>query len=213
MMKPVTSKNAQGFTENYIMKIALLGRGEVLGDEEVIKHRRTTYMCSCYSTVGELLSISSEDFLLKVQKDEYLKEFHVKSKSKDILRDGRMQNFQDYLVNHQFKNQEEESRIIITPAQFPHAKIIQKAPASYKNNKPFTPKTIEKIKKKALGRKNTSKRYSSLSYQVESLSKGQTCTENFMTKRSQTPSLILKPMIKHRPGGYFRANLKKSWAG
>ena len=214
IMKPVVSQNTKKSPENYMMKIALLGKGEVLGDEEVIKNKNTSFICACYSTIGELLSIKAEDFLLKVQSGEHIKEFNAKSRSKNMLRNPRIKNFREFLINHKFIQPQEDKQIVTIPAQnSPVRNITRKISPKPRESQTLTKEIIQNIKKTALGKSDVYKRYMSFSSPLELSTRYHTSSDLSSSKRSKTPSLILKPMKIHRPGGYYRANLKKSFAG
>ncbi|OMJ89259.1 hypothetical protein SteCoe_8647 [Stentor coeruleus] len=71
------------------MKVAILTKGEMFGDSEVIEEIPREYNCTCYSTTGELYAISIKDFILKVKTEESISLINVKNKTKSILRNMR----------------------------------------------------------------------------------------------------------------------------
>lgn len=210
--KPFWNKERK---ESFSLKLALLGRGEVFGDEEVMKNTAHTVNCICYSTHGVLLAIRSEDFKLKIHSHELLNEFKKKDLSKNILRNSRIESFRNYLTLA--KDDEIEGKIIRSSISTPYSKK-NLSPVSKRDYTPtfLSPDKLERIKKKALGRVIGSET-THYSRRLNNLILSQT-PENMrdMSTRNLAKSIEAKPrspMKVHRPGGYFIGNLKKNWKG
>lgn len=209
LSKPVVVKNSTEHNEIYMVKAALLTRGEVFCDEEVLKKKLNSYTCICYSTHGELLRISSSDFRMKLQNDDYINDFKAKDNSKNTLRNSRIENFRQFLVNSKQKALTEEPRSERIPSHHQKRIVIGRLPR-HRYTTTLTPKNLEKIKRKALGRDTSYTKYMSLSVHQsvdDTKSDLKSLESNSFRPRSGNS------MKCHRPGGYFRANLKKSWIG
>ena len=66
------SKATKSSKRSIIPKIALLGKGEIFGDEEILKSLPRAFTCTCASK-GELLYISKHDFLSKIRSEDSIK--------------------------------------------------------------------------------------------------------------------------------------------
>ena len=211
VMKPVTFTNSKGDEESYMAKIALLGKGEMFCDEEVIHNKKTSAACVCYSTVGELLYISAKDFLLKFENEDIIRDFQAKQNSKSSLRDKRLKGFKDYLEVKSrpmsiFEKKRSTTPAIILPKKF-YGSV---SPPPTVRCPPLTEKKIEKIREKALGKINLANLY----IHVNSGSNYSGLEESLVEQESyHRKNKSIASMKCHRPGGYYRANLKKSWIG
>ena len=213
LMKPMIVKNSSGEEEVFMTKLALLEKGEVFCDEEVVAKSNNSCICTCYSTIGELLAISSEDFLLKVQNEDCFKEFNYKNRSKSFLRRTRLENFKDYILNQKFKKiinlTKKES-----PSPISLIKPGSRSPAIQKQTMELTGKILEKIKTRALGRTPILTNYLNLKPLKDGIFTGEDLKNTLSTRRKRENSINSSLIMKsHRPGGYFRANLKKSFSG
>ena len=81
------------------LKVALLGKGEMFGDEEVLNETCRQYNCTCYSSTGELLAISAKDFLLKVKTDDNIALINKKNKAKTEVRHQRSLALESLFTN------------------------------------------------------------------------------------------------------------------
>lgn len=210
IMKKVVNKNFQGAEQAFFAKIALLGAGEVFCDEEVIGNCQVLYTCICYSTVGELLCISAEDFLMKFQQEELIQEFKVKTLSKSGIREGRLKNFQEYLRLGSFlDNKIHIKKRSFSPVQAAQKRFPSKTPEVCKGVPLLTLEKIEKIKVKAMGRINSPKTYMQITSRRESGSvEGVPLFYQIKGRNS-----LSSQMKWHRPGGYHDGHLKKSSIG
>lgn len=80
------------------MKVAILTKGEMFGDSEVIEEIPREYNCTCYSTTGELYAITVKDFMLKVKTEESISLINVKNKTKSILRNIRTKALEEIFM-------------------------------------------------------------------------------------------------------------------
>jgi CRP-like cAMP-binding protein len=200
--------------ENFTLKVALLGRGEVFGDEEVMKNAYHTLNCVCYSTFGTLLAIKAEDFKIKVHSHELLNEFKKKDLSKHMLRSTRIESFRNYLT---VAKDDEGEKIIRSSISSPFSKKIPN-PIHKRDHTPtfLTPEKIERIKKKALGRIIFSDISPKLSKKRCQFLLSRTPENNIRDSSkniAKNNEIKISPMRCHRPGGYYIGKLKKSWKG
>ena len=211
LTKTLTTQKMDKKKENFIIKVALLTRGEVFGDEEVMKKQNFSLTCTCYSTTGVLLRIKADDFRLKVTED-LLGVFNQKRKSKNKLRGIRLENFRSYVTS--FKNViEDKSRVITYSTPLPMKKIRPKSQngVNYRKNVSF--EYLEKFKKKALGRDMQCEEFLNLNIEKivleEKYAISQSCAEKTLKEQAiEANKSLVGVMICHRPGGYIRGNLK-----
>lgn len=71
------------------MKVAILTKGEMFGDSEVLEEVPREFNCTCYSTTGELYAITVKDFMLKVKTEESIGLINIRNKTKSELRHQR----------------------------------------------------------------------------------------------------------------------------
>lgn len=211
LTKALSTQKMDKKKENFIIKVALLTRGEVFGDEEVMKNKNYLLTCTCYSTTGVLLRIKAEDFKLKVT-DDLLGVFNQKRKSKNKLRGIRLENFRNYVTS--FKSEiEDKSRVITYFTPLPMKKIRPRSQASVNYRKNVSFEYLEKIKKKALGRDMQCEEFLNLNIEKMVLEEKYSISQSYAEKSikeqlfGNTKSLV-GTMKCHRPGGYIRGNLK-----
>ncbi|OMJ67726.1 hypothetical protein SteCoe_35030 [Stentor coeruleus] len=77
------------------MKVAILTKGEMFGDSEVLEEIPREFNCTCYSTTGELYAITAKDFMLKVKTEESIGLINIKNKTKSELRHQRSKAFEE----------------------------------------------------------------------------------------------------------------------
>ena len=191
--------------KDFMFKVALLAPGEVIGEKEVFFSQKYSVSCSCYTSIGELLAISKEHFLMCFGKDSCFTEFLDTQKEKYRIREDRLVSFEQSLkdvfvseVIKKFKDISPDKYLKCTM----RAASVEKSP---KKVRPLSRYQIKCIEKRAIpGRE---KRVSTplsvfsgnemfLSYSP--VSKG----ENNLSE-----------MVSHRPGGYYRGKLKRPKTG
>lgn len=213
LWKPMKTETNKEKKENFIVKFALLGKGEVFGDEEVIKNKPHNLICTCYSTTGRLLAMRAEDFKMKVT-EEYVDEFKSKEKTKNLMRGTRIENFRNYLTRFKNKNEKEEKRITYSkPIQI--KKQRPNTQLQVRSVRRISQIDLEKIKKRALGRDLCMEEFLNLSIRRKILEERYGSMDNSIERNERcsppiTDRSSLESIMKmHRPGGYFRGNLKK----
>ncbi|CAG9312294.1 CNBD2_4 [Blepharisma stoltei] len=77
--------------------IALVGVGEMLGDEEVMANSKMLYTCTCYSTSAEVLYITKKDFQMRVRGEESLNFLQNKIKIKENSRKKKFESMEQIL--------------------------------------------------------------------------------------------------------------------
>jgi CRP-like cAMP-binding protein len=211
LWKPMAAKTFRDKTENFILKFALLGRGEVFGDEEVLNDRSHSMICTCYTTTGKLLAIKAEDFRMKVTED-FAEIFKNKEKTKNVMRGLRIENFRNYITRFKPNDHQQDKKITYSKPFYIN-KLRPKSELGGRSVKKLTSQELEKIKKRALGRDLCFEEFLNLSIrkQLEEKYGGFDASERTdkisqqITDRSSL-DLVMK---SHRPGGYYRGNLKK----
>lgn len=212
LAKTLTTKKMNNKKESFILKVALLTRGEVFGDEEVLKNKNHRLTCTCYSTTGVLLRIKAEDFKLKVT-DELVEEFTKKRKSKSLLRGTRLENFTKYVTSNKTEGVPEKKNITCyTP--IPIKKYRPQKNSSQVYRKGDSLEYLEKIRKKALGRDMQCEDFLDLNIGKMILEEKYSISQSLIEKCEKGSLLAsdrstVSAMKCHRPGGYFRGNLKK----
>ena len=207
LKKKISVKNGKYPDENINFKAALLGIGEVFGEKEVLQKKNFSVSCSCYSTTGELLCITAENFLLKFNKSKNLKEIIENRKEKYSIRDDRLRNFQSILSQPRsvYSKEKKTKNKNSERLQFVHRRVSSSKVSSSRYS-PLTKTSLDYIKKRALCYKESGKIYFDLHSPLE------TGTFEIINKTTSTRTETEKnfsEMICHRPGGYYRANLKK----
>ena len=136
--------------QNFNLKIALLGKGEIFGEEEIVNNKAFIYTCTCYSTFGELYCISKENFMLRFNKQSDQVE-EVKRSLKYLIRENRIDNFKKFFnAKTQPENKPIEKKL--SPPLF---SLTSKRSFKTESNRikfsPFNKNQLESIKRKALG--------------------------------------------------------------
>lgn len=212
LTKTLTTKKINNMKETFILKVALLTKGEVFGDEEVLKNKNHSLNCTCYSTTGLLLRIKAEDFKLKVTED-LVEDFIKKRKSKNLLRGTRLENFTKYVTSNK-SEKIHEKRNITCYTPIPIKKYRPQKNSSQAYRKGDSLEYLEKIRKKALGRDMQCEDFLDLNigkivleekYSISS-SLIEKCERGLLLASERSSTSVMKC---HRPGGYFRGNLKK----
>jgi CRP-like cAMP-binding protein len=72
-------------------EVTLVSAGEVLGDIEAIEGQPYQYTCSCYSTQGEIMQITTEDFLKRLLNEQSAESFKRLNSVKAKVRKERLQ--------------------------------------------------------------------------------------------------------------------------
>ena len=75
------------------LKVAILAKGEIFGDEEVMENRPRTMNCVCYSATGEILAIKANDFLIKIKSDDAAGIIDRKNRAKSSIRESKAEVF------------------------------------------------------------------------------------------------------------------------
>lgn len=75
------------------LKVAILAKGEMIGDEEVLENKTRNMNCVCYSATGELLAIKAEDFLIKIKSDDTFGIIDKKNRAKSSIRQSKPEIF------------------------------------------------------------------------------------------------------------------------
>ncbi|OMJ84593.1 hypothetical protein SteCoe_14267 [Stentor coeruleus] len=205
LTKSLTLNETGSKEKNFTVKVALLGHGEIFGEEEVINNELYKNNCTCYSTFGELMCITAENFLLKIyQKNEPTDD--IKRQVKYIIRNSRLDHFRKFLVEKDNKGSITK-KISNTPSIT--SGIKRKSPSLTDNPKwkynPLSERELKKIKLKAMGDPGKVKIYININVPFES-------SKTEETHRSLSPkehNKSLNEMTCHRPGGYYRGKLKK----
>lgn len=162
----------------FYSKIAILGKGEIFGDDEVIENKPRNMNCVCSSITGELLAIKAEDFLIKVKSEETMGMITIKNRAKSTIRNSKVEIF-DLLDNQKSLG----TKIVKERGKplFFRRKYIQ-PDEQYKDMSKYlelTPKDIELIKKKAI-RKKEVKKYIMMNKPAE------------FSQRTPSPRLVFK---------------------
>lgn len=187
-------------------KIALLNSGEIFGEKEALLNEKYSFSCSCYSTTGELLKISVEHFLLKIEKDLNFSKLMEKRKNKYRIREKRFNLFKKAITEPDSMARPLQNYSSKPASNALYRKSHSPNVAKQWEYSPLTIKKLASIKKKALGYKDDHKIYFDIHASFETQPTGQVyraCTPGIDTDRT------LFEMKCHRPGGYYRANLKK----
>jgi CRP-like cAMP-binding protein len=191
--------------KNFTVKVALLGKGEMFCEEEVIKGKPNVCTCNCFSPSGELFCITSEDFLTRFyKKSEYYED--TQRMAKYLIREKRISNFKDFLESKKIEENNFQTHIILSYSTVSGSRAKPKSKSKGSKFVPLNKKQIDSIRHKALGFHPDEKIYMNIYTPVET-----TVTEE--TIRSASPgekgNSSFSEMLSHRPGGYYRAKLKK----
>ena len=189
--------------KNFNVKVALLTKGEMFGEAEVVSKTAYSTTCTCYSSSGELLCVSAEIFLLK---------FYTKPESTDELgrkvkydiRESRFQGFKNFC-----QGVKEDQQSLTKVTAMPRLKVLPKKLESAKGEVKFSPlsfKQLEKVKSRALGSNLRGKMYIGITMPYETLP-----TEEHDRSISMNETIFhsFHEMLSHRPGGYYRGKLKR----
>ena len=164
------------------LKIAILSRGEMFGDEDVLEGRFRDCKCTCYSARGELLAITAKDFLLKVKNEESLSVLNSKNKAKSLIRYSRKSGFDsifnDKLISRIIDEVPKIKKQITMRKKYISPNTIKKDYSKYLE---LTPKEILKLKQKAVGQ-NKGRVFISMNSPVDYF------------RRSPSPSFKLQPL-------------------
>lgn len=187
----------------YNIKVALLGKGEMIGEDEVISGQSYKNSCVCYSGTGEMLMISSQNFLIKFHQKSEDQE-STKRTIKSMIREERVKKFKIFLNSPNGEKEQEEKpetiRKILTN------KVRRLSETVKYSFSPLNHKQIEEIKKKALGYSKKEKIYIVFNSPLSSLN----TEENDRSPLSKGNSPRSKMEMRvHQPGGYYRSKLKK----
>ena len=208
LMKEVCVDNGIYQNQKVMVKVALLNAGEVFGEKEVLLNQKYSMSCSCYSTVGTLLRISVENFLLKFEKKVAANEVLERRRNKYKIRDQRMQKFKQALLNPKLIGMASNEDSVKINYNYANAYRRTPAPTPPKswNYSPLTKQRLQDIKKRALGYKCNSKIYFDIHASLDT-------NQSELISKAATPDLETDRswfgMKCHRPGGYYRGNLKK----
>ena len=207
LKKQIDVENGRYNKQHINVKVALLARGEVFGEKEVILKQNCSVECTCYSTTGELLCITAENFLLKFNKNSKSSEMLQNRKQKYKNREERLSNFQVLFKSGQLIKEETSSQNnkIVTNPYYKKKSSVSGLSKSWKYS-PLTKRNLENIKKNAFGHTKVHKVYVGIYTPLDKSLFDQ-----------DYDSIILKTedgryssdMISHRPGGFYRARLKK----
>ena len=199
--KPLLLDNSK--ETKYNIKVALLGKGEMIGEDEVISGQNYKNTCVCYSGIGEILMISAQNFIIKFYQKPESQEV-VKRKLKIMIREERVKKFQVFLnSSHTDQEQEGKSQTIRKNMTSKARKLSETVKHSFS---PLNHKQIEEIKRKALGFGKKEKVYIVFNSPLSSMN-----TE----ENERSPTSIVNSsrsrleMRVHQPGGYYRSKLKK----
>jgi CRP-like cAMP-binding protein len=187
----------------YNIKVALLGRGEMIGEDEVISRQPYKNTCVCYSGFGEILLLSAQNFLLKFYQKPESQEV-VKRKIKNEFREERVKKFRIFLNSPKEENNfvEENFRI----RKHLTSKIRRLSESVKYSFSPLNSKQIEEIKKKALGFEKKEKVYIVFNSPISSMNTEE--NDRSPTVKVNSSRSILEMKV-HQPGGYYRSKLKK----
>jgi CRP-like cAMP-binding protein len=190
----------------FSVKVALLGRGEIYGDEEVALRDSYLTTCTCYSSFGELLCINADNFLMKFyNKPDSQDDFSKKIKNE--IRENRLIGFRNFWTADKpattitISRQSGLNRL--TKAR--KVKSIQKKSESVRFS-PLNTKQLETIKSRALGISCREKLYINLNTPYETLPTEENEKSIFQKDRIFSS---FHEMISHQPGGYYRGRLKR----
>lgn len=209
LKKFIDVKNGGNLRQRICVKVALLGPGEVFGEKEVALGKKYSYSCVCYSTFGELLVISNENFMMKFRDQKNNEDLIDKRKAKYKIREERLRNFQKII---QGSTVEANSSLIRGSGSIEiqectiHRRSPNKNTKNYQKFSPLSKKDLEKIKYKALGIRNSKRKYIDIHAPID-LASNESIFKTFSPRLETDTSF--GEMIAHRPGGYYRANLKR----
>ena len=94
--RPMLAGKNQDKNKGFMVKVALLSKGEIFCENEVMDNRNSDCMCTCYSTEGELYRIPAENFKL-VFALPYDTEERKGKLLRNSLRESRISNFEYFL--------------------------------------------------------------------------------------------------------------------
>lgn len=191
-----------GKKNNFMVKVALLTKGEMFGEAEVVSKGDYMTTCTCYSSTGELLCVSAENFLLRFLNAEPTEE--VDRKIKYEIRESRLRGLKNF-----FDRPQVADFSLTKTTAMPRLKVTTKKSESPKGSRKFSPlnyKQLEHVKNRALGSSLRTKIYLGISTPYETLE-----TEEIDRSFCSNDSLFhsFHEMTTHQPGGYYRGKLKK----
>lgn len=203
LTKPLLIEKDKTFT----VKIALLGRGEMFGEEEAVLRVPNSNTCTCYSSVGELLMVSSDNFLLKFYSKPDIQD-DISRKIKYEIRENRVNEFKKFCVAGQrSRNTVKLSRQAKDNSFKQPKKVIDGSGKSASVRfSPLNTKQLQSIKSRALGVSFREKLYIHINTPYETVQ-----TEENDRSLDQKDSIFrsFHEMITHQPGGYYRGRLKR----
>ena len=205
LTKPLLLPENSQRDKNFNIKVALLGKGEIFCEAEVMKNLSNSFTCTCYSTVGEIYCITADNFKLKFSKKSDRNE-ETKRNIKYTIRETRLKNFKTFLTSNRLGNSSEELKpSISTIRNVKHNYRADSEPSKTKIP-PLTKIVLSKLKSKALGNQKSTRAYININTPFKTLATEEVCTES--SPRHPTDEGLTE-MCSHTPGGYYRARLKK----
>lgn len=192
-----------GKNKNFMVKVALLTKGEMFGEAEVVSKGDYMTTCTCYSTTGELLCVSAENFLLKFCSNSEPND-EIDRKIKYKIRESRLEGLKNF-----FDSPKPNDNSLTKTTAIPRLKVFPKKWESSKGVKKFSPlncKQLEHVKNRALGTSLRTKIYLGISTPYETVE-----TEEIDNSFHSNESIFhsFHEMSSHQPGGYYRGRLKK----
>lgn len=187
--KKINIKKKNYFDQNFSFKEALLGPKEMFGEKEVLSNSNYSTTCTCYSTSGELLSITVENFMIKFDKQSVLVDFVDNRKYIYLNRNQRLEKMKDILLDN--KKVEKDPKKVLTK------RINQTNPFYIKRISPpivpkpwkfvnFTEEKLKKIKQRALAFRESRRIYFNINKPLELNSSNESLKNDAKSLRSQS---------------------------